>query len=320
MSQSNRIFRFITSIALLFAVILSFLVSNVEICKATSGNILYVGGSGAGNYTFIQDAVNNSNDNDTLFVYAGQYNENISIQKSISLIGSDKNQTIISNEKGLYCIFLKSQWINISGFTIINNRIGAYAVGFSNINISGNIFKNNIEGIHLDNSSNNIISNNLVENSKKRNKYGIVCYSSSNNLISENTFINNAEAISLSRWSNFNTLSNNVITNYSYGVRIDFSSNNFLQKNYARNGERGFYLTFSKYNNITFNNFYNNTDYAIYLDDLENNVVTPNYFENNYRDVGEVSSPPDIKAPGFEISILLLALFLIFIIYRRKQK
>ena len=35
----------------------------------SSGNTLYVGGSGEGNYSKIQDAINGASDGDTVFVY-----------------------------------------------------------------------------------------------------------------------------------------------------------------------------------------------------------------------------------------------------------
>ncbi len=43
------------------------------------GNIFYVGGSGFGNYTKIQDAIDNSSNGDTIFVYddSSPYYENI---------------------------------------------------------------------------------------------------------------------------------------------------------------------------------------------------------------------------------------------------
>ena len=38
---------------------------------SSRGNWLYVGGSGPGNYTRIQDAIDNASDGDTVFVYSG---------------------------------------------------------------------------------------------------------------------------------------------------------------------------------------------------------------------------------------------------------
>jgi len=61
------------------------------------GNWLYVGGSGPGNYTKIQDAINASSDGDTVFVFddLSPYYEHVSVNKSLKLLGEDKNTTII---------------------------------------------------------------------------------------------------------------------------------------------------------------------------------------------------------------------------------
>ncbi len=55
---------------------------------SSKGNILYVGGSGPGNYTKIQDAIDNARYGDTVFVYdySSPYYENLVIHKSINLI------------------------------------------------------------------------------------------------------------------------------------------------------------------------------------------------------------------------------------------
>jgi len=70
-----------------------------EKTQSTSrGNWLYVGGSGPGNYTRIQDAIDNASDwGDTVFVYddSSPYYEFLIINKSISLIGENKDTTII---------------------------------------------------------------------------------------------------------------------------------------------------------------------------------------------------------------------------------
>jgi len=63
----------------------------------SSGNILYVGGSGSNNYTKIQDAIDNASDGDTVYVYddSSPYNESINVSQSISLIGENRETTVI---------------------------------------------------------------------------------------------------------------------------------------------------------------------------------------------------------------------------------
>ncbi|UCD14567.1 MAG: right-handed parallel beta-helix repeat-containing protein, partial [Thermoplasmatales archaeon] len=57
----------------------------------------YVGGNGTGNYTKIQDAIDNASDGDTVFVYndSSPYYENIVVDKSINLIGEGRDTTVI---------------------------------------------------------------------------------------------------------------------------------------------------------------------------------------------------------------------------------
>ncbi len=64
---------------------------------SSNGKTLYVGGSGPNNYTKIQDAINDSSDGDTVFVYddSSPYYENLVIEKSIHLIGEAKETTVI---------------------------------------------------------------------------------------------------------------------------------------------------------------------------------------------------------------------------------
>ena len=51
----------------------------------SNGKTFYVGGSGPGNYTRIQDAINDSRDGDTVLVYNGTYYENIIVYKTLNL-------------------------------------------------------------------------------------------------------------------------------------------------------------------------------------------------------------------------------------------
>lgn len=47
--------------------------------------ILYVGGSGQGNYSTIQSAIDNASSGDTVFVFNGTYYENIIVISTMAL-------------------------------------------------------------------------------------------------------------------------------------------------------------------------------------------------------------------------------------------
>ena len=81
---------------IVFAVMFSlFLLAPIVVSEETS-NTFYVDDDGTVEYTSIQDAIDNASDGDTIFVYNGIYEEeSFSINKSINLIGEDKENTII---------------------------------------------------------------------------------------------------------------------------------------------------------------------------------------------------------------------------------
>ncbi|EMR74655.1 hypothetical protein MBGDF03_00929 [Thermoplasmatales archaeon SCGC AB-540-F20] len=85
------------------------------------GNTLYVGGSGPGNYSKIKDAYNAANPGDTIFVYSGIYYEFIDIDKTINLIGEDKDITsIIWNSKYGPVLRIGSPDVVVREFTLYN--------------------------------------------------------------------------------------------------------------------------------------------------------------------------------------------------------
>ena len=148
------------------------ILSNEISTSMFGGNILYVGGSGLGNYSSIQNAVDNATGGDTVFVYSGTYYENVRIRKSIALVGEDRDSTIIDGKREhLFVVCICSEYVNISGFTIRNGdspdedfRYGAgidIDGGIDHINISDNIISNNAYGIFLSQFNDNIIISNM---------------------------------------------------------------------------------------------------------------------------------------------------------------
>jgi parallel beta-helix repeat protein len=124
----NDIFKksFILGIILLFVIanFVSAMITNQSSYSALvkSSSWLYVGGSGPGNYTRIQDAIDNASSGDTVYVYSGIYYENIVIEtKGITLTGENKyNTTICSKSTTENTTKINALNVTIHGFTIKN--------------------------------------------------------------------------------------------------------------------------------------------------------------------------------------------------------
>ena len=144
---------------------------------SSRGNWLYVGGNGPGTYTKIEDAIDNASDGDTVFVYndSSPYYENtIVINTSISLIGENKNTTIIDGGGWSYSVIqIIASDVKISGFTIQNNSLDTRCTGIlirdpggkivRNTNISDNIFIDTANAIMEIKTRHSLISKNLIQ-------------------------------------------------------------------------------------------------------------------------------------------------------------
>lgn len=147
--------------------------------------VLFVGGIGSGNFSTINDAINAANDNDTIYVYSGNYYESLRIRKPITLIGESKETTII-NASVLRndVISIYSDTVTINGFTIINDLYG----GGINIQSANCItILNNIihKSIQLTHSTGTTITNNIFT---ARYSGGISTTQISNCTIAKNRF------------------------------------------------------------------------------------------------------------------------------------
>ena len=85
--------------------------------STSSGNWLYVGGSGPGNYTRIQDAIDNASDGDSIFIYNGEYEAFIA-KKTLNIIGENRNNTVIISNPQIKRIRLIADWIHLTNLKI----------------------------------------------------------------------------------------------------------------------------------------------------------------------------------------------------------
>lgn len=247
---------------------------------------LYVGGSGPGNYSKIQDGIDNASDGDTVFVYddSSPYYENIVVDKPINLIGENMNSTVIDNEyRRINIINISSNRISITGFTIKRSgypsgpgHFGYFAISSNadNINISYNKFIKNCRGIRI--SGNNItIANNIILDTKEE---GILLSKSHYNTITNNTISTVGGVGILLGESNHNIITKNIIYRNGNGIHSYDSSYNTIKWNNITRGSIAFYGC--KHFHISKNNIANN-GIGIRFDDSDYFLISFNNIEDN---------------------------------------
>ena len=160
--------------------------------------IWIVSQDGSGDFKTIQEAILNDivSAGDTILVRKGTYIENLVINKSISLVGENPDETIINSytPTGIATISIEANDVSITNFTITSGNLVSSAVSvlsYGKAIISYNKIINNNDGITIALSSGNIIFANIFEGNKNT---GISFYLSTNNTASGNTFKNNAYA------------------------------------------------------------------------------------------------------------------------------
>jgi parallel beta-helix repeat protein len=210
-----------------------------------SGNTLYVGGGGQGNYTKIQDAINASSNGDTIFVYNDTYYENVIVNKSITLVGEDRDLTIIDGSSDVkypeHAIILNADECIVRGFTLKGGDDWTFDSGIwvdSDYNTIENckLSYSGGSGMYL-NGSHNLISDNIIgENAG----YGIVTYYTNinNNTITRNNIISNWDGICFWMWETCardnSIYHNNLINNVRNNTRDE--GNNTWDNGYPSGG------------------------------------------------------------------------------------
>ncbi len=150
-------------------------------------------------YLTIQSAINapETVDEHTISVHSGIYCEPVTINKTLTLLGEDRETTIIDGE-GIFDTLLQVSADNVTviGITLQDDLPtsgleggGIYLIDCNGTSIIGNTITNTQHGINMKNSS----LNTLVGNNLESNDVGIqLMGNSSNNAIYHNNFINNS--------------------------------------------------------------------------------------------------------------------------------
>jgi len=233
----------------------------------------------------IQDGINAVTENGTVYVFNGTYYENVVINKIITLIGEDRNGTIIDAQGSKSPIRLIADDVTISHFTMTHSGE------------SGNQYA----GIDIDSNYNYIFDCNICNNSEK----GILAWYTSHNIIEKCLVFNNDEqGIDLGYGNYFSKIINCSIWRNAEGIKSASPSANIsimnctvfdnggitLEGSYSKiknckifNNTRGIRLRWgSCHDNIIENNVIeDNIEHGIVIIDGDNNIINNNTILSN---------------------------------------
>jgi PGF-pre-PGF domain-containing protein len=232
--------------------------SQVMTITVADTSTIYVGSGSDCDFTTIQAAVNAANSGNTIIVTDGTYNENVDVNKTVTLRSENGSATTNVNASDSldYVFNVTVSNVTIDGFNVTGvtnfEAAGIYLAYSNNSIVRNNVVNNNSFGIVLDHSENGTLSSNIANNN---NYYGIYLSSSSHTTLDDNDIYNNNYGIGLSSSSNYNTLTDNVAMNNTiYGMYFTSSDNNTLTGNDASYNEQyGMFFSSSHNNTLTDN-------------------------------------------------------------------
>jgi parallel beta-helix repeat protein len=194
----------------------------------------------------IQEAINAAQNGSTILVETGVYYEHLTLNKSLTLLGANKEDTVVDGSNSDNVIAVTSGNVVVDGFTIRNSS--TELAGILLYHSTGSVVTDNVvtlngwAGIELDGSSNNIVSDNIISSTGSYTGggglawgVGIMLSSSANNTLSDNVITDSLEAGVLLDSSYNNSIFRNTMENNLPGVMVHFSGKNTFFGNNIRN-------------------------------------------------------------------------------------
>jgi len=201
------------TLILLFLSMLT-LALNIQLVKAEPTTIIV-----PDDYPTIQEAINNANEGDKIFARSGTYYEHVFVNKTVSLIGEDKETTLIDGNGSIVPIIrIFAPNVTFSGFTVRNTpsdwpTSGIFVRNTQHVNIVNNTVEEAYYGILLQNSSYSKVSDNIIMENFAWGAVLQIC--ATNNLFTSNVIMGNPTGVDLSDPSCQNNIfyHNNFINN-----------------------------------------------------------------------------------------------------------
>jgi len=291
-------------------------------------------------YSSIQLAIDEANPGDTIKVASGIYFENVRVTKSLSLVGEEPENTVISASGTV--VFVNAYNVEIRGFTIQAGTYGIFLWHCSGSVLSNNVMSGNkwnfgVWGDSLSHFVHDIDTSNTVdgrpiyfwvnENSKyvpkdagyvalvnstnitvedlniTSNEQGVLLVNTKGSIIRNVTMLGNDEGIALRMSSNNTITMNNLMSINWHAIYLLSSDNNTLTENTIRNGTYGILAQDSNGNIIYHNNFISNKEQQYQLNSVNgwDNGTEGNYWSSYKGEDTNGDSIGDTLLPHLEV-------------------
>lgn len=247
------------------------------------GRTITVDDDGEAEFTNIQEAINASEDGDTVRVWEGKYYENVTVNKSITIQGNGSKSVIRSHDVG-NVVNITSDNVTFDGFKI---RIGEKRINMAGVRMEGNhsILSNltiigHYYGIHLVSSYFCSVNDNRISSCERS---GIKLNISAYVTVRNNTCnLNNDDGVGIYLYlSSWNEIINNTCTNNGWGIAGGIGFYNNITGNVCNKNDRYGIQTgwTGNYWNIT-NNTCNSNEIGIVIES-DGAQVRHNSCDNN---------------------------------------
>jgi parallel beta-helix repeat protein len=256
------------------------------------------------NYSAIQEAIGapETLDGHEIFVASGIYYEHLTVNKSLSLIGEDRNTTVIDGNGTGIILYVTADNVHISNFTVQNGQYGIRLYHSKNSRLDRtNVYNSEWFGVEINHSGNCTLRNNsLVGNMYNFGVDGAALPDFVND-IDDSNFVNGKSIYYFVNKRDFEidsstfqqigylglvnstaiSVKNLDLKDNRDGILLAYVTNSSIKNVNVTGNWNGIYVEFSSNVSIKGNNASDNFDYAIALRASTNCTVAGNNVNNN---------------------------------------
>ena len=263
----------------------------------------------------IQQAISEASDGDFIHVHPGVYNENVIVDRSVTLQGMGSDETVVwALHPSRPCFLVRANDVNLNGFGIsgaLDRSVGVHLSSSHNTTIANNTFINNYANVYIEYTNNSSIQDNVVALADWK---GIAVYNHCNNTIISRNIISHIDgsgifmkncvnnttimdntvehidgmgAIYSNVHCHYSTITRNVVKNNvcDYGtIFVSGGNNNTITDNIVTGNRMKFYGGITLYstsegNIVTRNILTNNTPDDLHVRFAQNCLIYDNYID-----------------------------------------